>query len=350
MMNYDEFKAYVVDNIKSFLPSEYENASVTLNIVTKNSDVELSGINIRKEDSSISPNIYLESFYDRYKKGDDIEDILTEISEIRVRHENSIDFDTSVISDFEKAKDLIRCRVVNAENSKQYLSDKPHIVKEDLAIMYTVDLGSDHQGGRMSAPINNSLLETYGITLKELHKVAMDNTKTDYSFKSMKEVMIDIMGESAEVMMTDMDLSMYVLTNEDKTFGSVQIFNRKAMDEVATKLGGDFVVLPSSIHEVICLPINKEQPFDIKDLEEMIRDVNATQVALTDQLSNYPYQYDSKDHVLHRMDKMQDRKIDKEEKSPSILDKIAKNQEEIAKKEDNKAPVTQRNKKEPVIV
>ena len=350
MMNFDEFKAYVVDNIKSYLPSDYENAQVTLNIVTKNSDVELSGINIRKEDSNISPNIYLESFYEKYSKGEDIEDILTEISEIRVRHEAGIDVDVSVISDYEKAKDLFKCRVVNAESSQQYLSDKPHIIKEDLAIMYTVDLGSDHTGGRMSAPITNQLLEGYGVTLKELHKVAMDNTKTDFSFKSMKEVMMEMMGESVADMIPDMDPQMFVLTNEDKTFGAVNIFNRKAMDEIATKLGGDFVVLPSSVHEVICLPINKDQPFNQKDLEEMIRDVNATQVAPSDQLSNYPYQYDHKAHVLHRMDKMQDRKIDKEDRSPSILDKIAKNQEEIAMKEASKAPVAQRNKKEPVVV
>ena len=42
-MDYNSFKAYVVDNIKSYLPSEYENATVTLDTVTKSSDVELSG-------------------------------------------------------------------------------------------------------------------------------------------------------------------------------------------------------------------------------------------------------------------------------------------------------------------
>ena len=53
-------------------------------------------------------------------------------------------------------------------------------------------------------------------------------------------------------------------------------------------------IIPSSIHEVILLPDSGKEP-DATALKEMIREVNSTQVAPEEILSDNLYYYDATD-------------------------------------------------------
>lgn len=83
---------------------------------------------------------------------------------------------------------------------------------------------------------------------------------------------------------------MYVLTNAEKMNGAAAILDSKTMEGISEKLGGDFVIIPSSIHEVIILPLNTA---DTDTLNGMVNDVNASEVAPLDVLSNHVYKYDA---------------------------------------------------------
>ncbi len=63
------------------------------------------------------------------------------------------------------------------------------------------------------------------------------------------------------------------------------------MDQAAERAGGDFYILPSSIHEILLVKDNGQ--FDRAALEQMVREVNATQVAPEDKLTDSVYHYDS---------------------------------------------------------
>ena len=65
---------------------------------------------------------------------------------------------------------------------------------------------------------------------------------------------------------------------------------------IAEKVGGDYFVLPSSVHEVLIMP--KSEDMDPKELRNMVQDVNATQVAEGEILSDQVYGYDAKTHKL----------------------------------------------------
>lgn len=58
-MQFDEFKKYVADNIKAYLPQEYEGAEVSVRQATKNNDISLSALCIVGEHKT-TPSIYLE--------------------------------------------------------------------------------------------------------------------------------------------------------------------------------------------------------------------------------------------------------------------------------------------------
>ena len=68
------------------------------------------------------------------------------------------------------------------------------------------------------------------------------------------------------------------------------------MDKASERVGGQsFFILPSSIHELLIIPDNGN--FDLKSLENMVKEVNATTVDPADQLTDNVYHYDARDKV-----------------------------------------------------
>ena len=62
--------------------------------------------------------------------------------------------------------------------------------------------------------------------------------------------------------------------------------------------GTNYYVLPSSIHELLILPDNGSM--QLSELEAMVREVNATQVAPEDRLSDKVQYYDRETKLLQR--------------------------------------------------
>ncbi|MBQ6903291.1 MAG: hypothetical protein IJQ26_02115 [Lachnospiraceae bacterium] len=237
------------------------------------------------------------------------------------------------LTDYASVKDKINCRLINAEHNAEYLSDKPHTMMDDLAVTYHVDLGETEQG-HATTPVTNILMKQYGIDTDELHDVAIRNMDvlSPMSFKTMSETMAELMlpdmlsGGMSREEATDMvkgmfppelDRGMYVLTNQSKHHGAAVILNPKTMDEITEKVGKEYYILPSSIHEVLIVP--KRDGMELKDLEGMVRDVNGTQVAPHERLSDHVFAYDIKAHELFRADKSTERA---QEKKPSISDAL----------------------------
>ena len=91
-------------------------------------------------------------------------------------------------------------------------------------------------------------------------------------------------------------IEMYVLTNKDKHYGAAYMFDKEVMSRIAEEIGGDMVVLPSSIHESILLRKGKDTDFDT--LREMVKEVNCTQLLPTEILSDEVYQYNRDTQTL----------------------------------------------------
>ena len=88
---------------------------------------------------------------------------------------------------------------------------------------------------------------------------------------------------------------MIVLRNEDGLQGAIGVFDVSTMEK-ALQTYGDMYILPSSIHEMLLVPVKNSLNGDITidTLEQMVREVNETQVSPQERLSNEVYAY-SKD-------------------------------------------------------
>ena len=319
MMDFDEFKEKVKYNIKSYLPMQYEKANVSLQSVVKNNDVQLTGLMIRLEENNIAPFIYLDHYYEQYQNGMELPDIMKDIAELRVSSEQSVKLDISRITDFNQVKDNIICKLINGDMNEEYLADKPYTQIEDMAVIYVIDLGSGAEG-HMSSPITYDLMKRYGVDTQMLHEIAIHNlAKSEIVFKSMKDALMEIMFPDgvpeedplAEILSAEDEIPMYVLSNAEKLNGAASVLDKDTMETISEMLGGDFVVIPSSIHEVIILPMDDN--VDKDELEGIIREVNTGQVAPEERLSYHAYQYDSGKHALMRMDKKEELAIQQQQ-------------------------------------
>jgi len=337
MLSYEEFKQEIQDDIKLYLPEKFADATVTVQTVMKNNDTALDGLMIRGEGDTVVPNIYLNDLYERYENGADLSDIKQDIADIRVKHDQlDLPIDVSDLGDLDKVRDRIDCKLVNLENNQEYLSGKPHEELEDLAVVYSVNLSNSID--LMSAVVSDNMMERWGITQNELHDIAMENlSKQDLELINMRDMMMEMMGVDkddpmAALMFPPDEVGMYVLTNHERVNGAKAILDQGTMDGIAEKLGGDFIVLPSSIHECIVLPNAAEM--DARTLSNMVQDVNRTQVDPKEVLSDHVYCYDAKAHELIRAEKYVDRQNDRSNErheNKSMKDKLAEKKAEAAK-------------------
>lgn len=295
MLNYEEFKDAVASQIKDYLPAEYANSDVTIHSVLKNNSTRLDGLTIKKPESNICPNIYLNPYYADYKGGRKIEDILSDIARIRQMSEAPIDLDVSAITDFCRIKDKISAKLVNTERNKEYLKDKPHTDIADLSAVYYIDLGSDSYG-KMTTVITDTLLSHYGITIEELHEIAIQNMGTKARFCSMFEVWSELMGASAPNEIQKVDNMMFVLTNDSKINGAAMLLCPATMNKIAEQVGSSYYILPSSVHETLVVPFS--DGLNVEDLKNMVHEVNSTQLSADEILSDSVYIYDYDKHRI----------------------------------------------------
>lgn len=93
----------------------------------------------------------------------------------------------------------------------------------------------------------------------------------------------------------------YVVTTASGTYGaSVLAYEYRCgsiLDRVADVIGEDYYVIPSSIHELILMPVSSCSHSTAK-MQEMIRTINKTVVQKDDVLSNYLYRYNIMDKVF----------------------------------------------------
>lgn len=297
-MQYEEFKNYVRDNIKKYLPPEYEDHEVQLTKQQKNNSVVLDAVLIRGKEQ-LTPVIYLEPFYHMHEKGTELEKTLCEIADVYLsglRHNGRFSVEKF---QFEGVKESIFISVLNAEMNKEMLQDIPHEIREDLALVYRVRVELQEYE-KASILLHNNHLEGWGVSAEAVKEAAWENMHSRFQpeFLSMEKVLKELL-DVEETFAGNSDMGLYVLTNKDRFHGAAYMFDEQVMARIADKLGADLLVLPSSIHETLIMKVTEDMDFDA--MRDMVREVNRTQVADNEILSNEIYQFQRNSQTLSRI-------------------------------------------------
>ena len=182
----------------------------------------------------------------------------------------------------------VKIQPVNKLQGESYVGIA--VQPEGAAAAVTFNVGPAYEHYQMDPSQENGILS----------KIAADAKQVSSSIpafavlKNMSEMMAEMSGG-----MFDMPESpMWVATVEGGMNGASVTQLPDFLQEAADRLGGDFFVLPSSVHEVLF--IRDDGSFEREQLESMVRGVNATEVSEADFLSDSVYHYDSDDHVFEK--------------------------------------------------
>ena len=287
-MSNKEFTEKIAGMVKSRLGS----AEIHVRNVTKNNGIHLTGLAIQEEGCNISPCIYLEGFYSEYENGDkDLEAIAGEIISIHCRNRAIHNFDVSMFTDYRCTCPMLRGRLINTERNTELLKGVPHREVFDLSLVYYVEIPHPGRQEAGSILVQDGHMQLWEVKEQELYNQTMKNMEeTDRaSILNMADVFADMLGFLPGNLPED-GVPMYILTNQRRWNGAVQMLNRKALEDMAVLFGADYYILPSSIHETILVPVG-EQTGTAWNLAQIVQEVNHTEVPPEEFLSSHVYQY-----------------------------------------------------------
>lgn len=275
-MTYEEFREALTKSMKERLGKE---AEVTVYTVAKTNRTE-EQISVQFPESKVAPSVNLKTLFREYEKNGDVdlvaEGLVQAFSHIPER------FEIPMLT-LEEARENIFYQVISKERNEAILQDCPHreVRNTDLVMILRWKCGED-----ASFIVKHGIAEHLGLTERELFRIADDNLEAEpYSFQSMNGIMAEMLG-CDEDDISDTDPGLYVLTNQSKEYGAAMLFKPGVKEAIRQKFGA-FYILPSSTHEVLILPVSEE--LNPEDLKEMVKEVNRTEVAAEDVLSDHVY-------------------------------------------------------------
>ena len=292
-MKFEEFKEKIVEGLREIYG---DDVRIETGVTLRNNGGKYNGIKIflKGSGSRISPSFELDRLYRLFEDGMlNVGDCVWKIFHERenLSHDEGEKWLAENISEWESVKDDIYPVLLSTKENRELLAKLVSTPMLDLSIIYIIRREISEED-IMSIKIPQRLMESYEITPEQLHRQAMKNMKKDgYEFTDIESLIMEMAGmEGISGEKVDPKLEMYILTNRDRSYGAAGILNKEMLQEFSG--GRDFIILPSSVHESLFVPVDGET--DQSVFGEMVREINRNEVSVEEQLADHSYYYDAK--------------------------------------------------------
>jgi len=287
----DKKKAKFYDEMRESLlrrkPGEIE---IEFRKVTKNNRKDLHAVMLQLPGSAAAPTFYLEDLYKAYENGTSADDIADSLINF-ARHNRLSALPGNIdLDDYEHAKKNLGLCVLGIERNREYLTDMIYEEHEDLALVPMIFTNDYHGPGHIK--VRKDFLELWNVTEEEVMREAKENSPKllPVTFRQLNQVPEDKEpGEECEL---------FVISNAYFAGGAAVAFYPRVLECIGMALGRDLFVLPSSINEMIVVTDNGQDP---ENLLSIVKEVNRTQVAPEEVLSDAVYYYNRKTDSLRRI-------------------------------------------------
>lgn len=278
-MTYEYFLTRLEEKVRE---RQEEGETIRRVQVLKNNSVKLDGFSYCVEGHREQPTIYVNHYYRDDLTETELEEtvgtLLKTLRECRLFPGQGVD----QILNFRKMKDRVFCRLISREKNEELLAQVPWLPWLDLAVVFCLVI-PEHIVERASALIYTSHMEHWGITQEELHRAAAENMAGLPVYLEPMETLLEGFGFDV------LSSGLYVLSNERKEYGAAAIIDPTVQRMCRERLGEDYYVLPSSVHELILLP---ESLFTGREeLDALIQEVNENCVSPEEYLGSHAYHY-----------------------------------------------------------
>lgn len=304
--NYNDFFFDLSAGLLRELGSGYETKPVTN---TGNNGVQTNAILIRHADETSAPAIYLDEFYRDFSRGKCLSDIVRQV--LYTYHDSSDNSKRHCFQDIDFSphamRDKVILRLVNYERNSALLRTIPHIRILDLAVTFhfivyhneegigTVKFTAEHFDA-FAAPSDGK--PPVAASIGGLYRLALENTQRLFPVKMslLDDVLDALLAQkgapsipflSSHADADGMSGKLFVLSNTSGINGSACILYPAVLAQLTKYFQSDFYILPSSIHELLLLPA--VNAFAQEELNDMIREINLTQIPAEEVLSDHAY-------------------------------------------------------------
>lgn len=219
------------------------------------------GITVSPE-NGIAPVVYID---DAYEDGKEIEEVIDMVNAM-INANGNVNIDMDMLTKFENVKDKIRARLYSNETKAEVFESAKKYGFEDLILVPYIENVIENG----SVKINNGLLKMWGVDAETVMETAMANVEYVIGgfLGAMTVVSNDRIGSGA--------------------FGASSVI--KARRELEEMFPNGYVVIPSSVHEVIVQPY-PETESDYNYMLDIVREINDTQLAPEERLSYNVYKF-----------------------------------------------------------
>lgn len=243
MMTKNEFMNYEASKVSEILSrSGTEDISVQLVTVVKMNDQKLTGLCIRRDDETASPNMYLDDAYNAYSAGENPDRIAEDIAGRYLALDREAPAADALKQDgvFEGKK--IGLRLLEASRNREYLKETPYMaVGNGLVLVCDVRV-DEHLEGYYSAVVNNDLLKVMGREKADVFKEAISEawnvdrpvlcTMESKLFGDAETNLLDEPGE--------LGMGMYILSNSSGIHGAAALFYPDVQEKISETLGENY--------------------------------------------------------------------------------------------------------------
>ncbi len=284
-MDFEEFLHVIEDRLPDYL-IQYDIEDIHTDIVNKNNGKKYTGIAVTLKGERLSPNIYMDYYYSMYSGGTSLERILELISDEYKRAREKLK-GFKDIEDLDSTENIF-LKIVNRDRNSEMLAECPYIEYQDLAITFRILVKHDDEG-IASAVLKYREFNRLNMDIDKLYEIAKENTKRLMPpvLRRIADILYDKFPD-ADIPSEQVDL--YILTNSIGVNGAVYMIYDDILRDFA-KEHGSFYILPSSIHELLLFPCDREE--EREGLIEMVKEVNEYIVDDTEYLSDTVYFYNA---------------------------------------------------------
>lgn len=310
MLEFAEFKKEFVAGCRNelagmALASSLGSIEIEERSITKAQRGELAGLIFKTPDTVCAPTYYVEDFYEGYKDGESLEQLVLTVVQNACHYIQHPPVLPDICQDLLDDPALLRVRLLNRAKNSEYLKDVPYIEDCGLALI------AEMRSGDYRLVVTNSMLEESGMSKEELFETALSNSYVNdcATLFDLAEVFQSSVGECENLLcrldetdesdalsgaddpgaldgsdssggpgaldgsVAPLPISLYVLSNEDTFYGAAALFYPGMLSKLEALMGGSFYVLPSSVHEVLLLPVTDG---DAQKLADIIKTANRT--------------------------------------------------------------------------
>ena len=285
-MTKEKFCKELMEMVKTYLPKKKKPLVEMLKV--NKGDNKYTGLVLKKEDNGPVPVVNLDLAYSEHKKGTDMETLAKDALAIMAVSPPDINA-VKIAETFEEAAPYLMLRIMNAAKNAKYLENVPHRTWSDLAVVCDVRMLT--MNNSFSCVVTNDLLDKWQVSEDEAFAAAQANMAKQCMHDDLDAVLSRLMGEAPGPPHPDAPRLVFVSV-EDRWHGAAAITLQETLKEMSTILGGCFYILPSSVHETLCVPENTGKSPNLQELKQMVVKTNKEKVSKEEWLSDNIYLYD----------------------------------------------------------